>query len=109
MSTRLLKLPVSSPLGMYFDQANIECLALLHLNRRLGAGGWGELSRSVLYEHPSIINVTLGMRTPEQVGQNVELHDQHVPDGLWDDLRTQGLVRPDVLTGHGGGRGERCL
>lgn len=61
------------------------------------------------YTHPSIINVTLGMRTAQQVGRNVALHDQHVPDGLWDDLRTQGLIRSDVLTGHGGGRDERCL
>ncbi|GAB3008422.1 aldo/keto reductase [Streptomyces pseudoechinosporeus] len=61
------------------------------------------------YTHPSIINVTLGMRTAEQVGRNVKLHDQQVPDGLWDDLRTQGLIRSDVLTGHGGGRDERCL
>ncbi|PBD01946.1 D-threo-aldose 1-dehydrogenase [Streptomyces sp. Ag82_O1-15] len=61
------------------------------------------------YTHPSIINVTLGMRTAEQVGRNVELHDQQVPDGLWNDLRAQGLIRSDVLTGHGGGRDERCL
>ncbi|MFF4728679.1 aldo/keto reductase [Streptomyces mirabilis] len=61
------------------------------------------------YTHPSIINVTLGMRTAEQVGRNVELHDQQVPDRLWDDLRAQGLIRSDVLTGHGGGRDERCL
>ncbi|MCL6670927.1 aldo/keto reductase [Streptomyces panaciradicis] len=61
------------------------------------------------YTHPSIINVTLGMRTAQQVGRNVALHDQHVPDGLWDDLRTQGLIRSDVLAGHGGGRDERCL
>ncbi|MER5182265.1 aldo/keto reductase [Streptomyces sp. NPDC002896] len=59
------------------------------------------------YTHPSIINVTLGMRNPEQVIRNVELHDQQVPDGLWDDLRTQGLIRSDVLTGHGEGRDER--
>lgn len=59
--------------------------------------------------HPSIINVTLGTRTAEQVGRNVELHDQQVPDGLWDDLRTQGLIRSDVPTGHDGGRDERCL
>jgi D-threo-aldose 1-dehydrogenase len=39
------------------------------------------------YTHPSIINVTLGMRTAEQVGRNVELHDQRVPGGFWDDLR----------------------
>ncbi|MER6130029.1 aldo/keto reductase [Streptomyces sp. NPDC001795] len=61
------------------------------------------------HTHPSIINVTLGMRTPEQVGRNVELHDQQVPDGLWDDLRTQGLIRSDVLAGHSGGRDVRCL
>lgn len=61
------------------------------------------------HTHPSIINVTLGMRTPEQVGRNVELHDQQVPDGLWDDLRTQGLIRSDVLAGHSGGRDARCL
>ncbi|MCL8016238.1 aldo/keto reductase [Streptomyces sp. AS02] len=60
------------------------------------------------YTHPSIINVTLGMRTPEQVVRNVELHDQRVPDALWDDLRAQGLIRPDVLTGHGGGSDVRC-
>ncbi|MFI2435313.1 hypothetical protein [Streptomyces sp. NPDC018693] len=61
------------------------------------------------YRHPSIINVTLGMRTPEQVGQNMELHDQRVPAGPRGDLRAQGLIRTDVLAGHGGGRDVRCL
>ncbi|MER5900001.1 aldo/keto reductase [Streptomyces mirabilis] len=56
------------------------------------------------YTHPSIINVTLGMRTAEQVGRNVELHDQHIPDGLWDDLRAQGLIRSDVPAERGRGR-----
>lgn len=55
------------------------------------------------WTHPSIINVTLGMRTPEQVVRNVKLQDQRVPDGLWQDLRAQGLIRSDVLAGHGGG------
>ncbi|EFL30114.1 predicted protein [Streptomyces viridochromogenes DSM 40736] len=66
---------------------------------------------AVAFPHtrPSIINVTLGMRTPEQVEQDVELHDQRVPEGLWDDLRAQGLIRSVVLTGHGGGRDVRCL
>ncbi|MFF3850523.1 aldo/keto reductase [Streptomyces sp. NPDC002328] len=61
------------------------------------------------YTHPSIINVTLGMRTPDQVIRNVKLQDQRVPDGLWHDLRAQGLIRSDVLAGHGGGRDARCL
>ncbi|MFJ9907429.1 aldo/keto reductase [Streptomyces sp. NPDC101152] len=61
------------------------------------------------YTHPGIINVTLGMRTSEQVRRNAELHDQHVPDALWDDLRAQGLIRSDVLTGRDGERDARCL
>ncbi|NUQ98570.1 MAG: aldo/keto reductase, partial [Streptomyces sp.] len=61
------------------------------------------------YTHPSIINVTLGMRTAEQVGRNVQLHDQRVPDALWDELRAQGLIRSDVLAGRDGGSDARCL
>ncbi|MEW2398288.1 aldo/keto reductase [Streptomyces sp. NPDC046862] len=61
------------------------------------------------FSHPSIINVTLGMRNPEQVRRNVELHRRQVPDGLWDDLRAQGLIRSDVPGGHTDGRGSRCL
>ncbi|GAA2480509.1 aldo/keto reductase [Streptomyces longisporus] len=61
------------------------------------------------HTHPSIINVTLGMRTAEQVGRNVQLHDQRVPDALWDELCTQGLIRSDVLAGRGGGRDAQCL
>jgi D-threo-aldose 1-dehydrogenase len=61
------------------------------------------------YTHPSIINVTLGMRTAEQVGRNVELHDRRVPDSLWGELRAQGLIRSDVLAGRAGGRDARCL
>jgi D-threo-aldose 1-dehydrogenase len=48
------------------------------------------------YTHPAVVNVTLGMRTPEQVERNVELHRRVVPDGLWDALRAEGLIRPDV-------------
>ncbi|MFJ3307213.1 aldo/keto reductase [Streptomyces sp. NPDC086549] len=61
------------------------------------------------HTHPSIINVTLGMRNPEQVVQNVELHRQHIPDGLWADLRAQGLIRSDVPAEHGRGRESRCF
>ncbi|MER7837750.1 aldo/keto reductase [Streptomyces sp. NPDC096040] len=59
--------------------------------------------------HRTIINVTLGMRTPEQVVRNVELHRGRIPDGLWDDLRAQGLIRSDVPTASGPGRSSRCL
>ncbi|MFE3037902.1 aldo/keto reductase [Streptomyces canus] len=48
------------------------------------------------HTHPSVVNVTLGMRNPDQLARNVELHRTTVPDALWDDLRAQGLIRPDV-------------
>jgi D-threo-aldose 1-dehydrogenase len=48
------------------------------------------------YTHPSVVNVTLGVRDPDQVRQNVELHRGSVPEALWDELRAQGLIRPDV-------------
>ena len=61
------------------------------------------------YSHPSIINVTLGMRTAEQVGRNVELHRRHIPGGLWDDLRAEALIRPDVPAENGRERSAQCL
>ncbi|CAM5701545.1 aldo/keto reductase [Streptomyces griseorubiginosus] len=48
------------------------------------------------FAHPAVVNVTLGMRTAEQVRRNVELHARPIPDGLWDELRAQGLIRADV-------------
>lgn len=48
--------------------------------------------------HPTVVNVTLGMRDRQQVTQNVELQRSAVPRALWDDLRCQGLIRPDALT-----------
>jgi D-threo-aldose 1-dehydrogenase len=43
--------------------------------------------------HPAVVNVTLGMRTPQQVARNVELYASSVPDALWEDLRARGLIR----------------
>ncbi|WP_141746647.1 aldo/keto reductase, partial [Streptomyces sp. LUP30] len=51
------------------------------------------------HTHPSVVNVTLGMRGPDQVTRNVELHRSTVPEALWDDLRRQGLIRSDVPSG----------
>lgn len=50
---------------------------------------------------PSTVNVTLGMRDRAQVAQTVALQRSAVPPALWDDLRCQGLIRPDVLTTSG--------
>ncbi len=45
--------------------------------------------------HPAVVNVTLGMRTADQVAQNVALYHSGVPDELWPALRSEGLIRPD--------------
>ncbi|MEV4560693.1 aldo/keto reductase [Kitasatospora sp. NPDC049285] len=55
------------------------------------------------YTHPAVVNVTLGMRSPEQVARNAELYRSAVPESLWDDLRAAGLIRPDVPRGPAAG------
>jgi D-threo-aldose 1-dehydrogenase len=44
------------------------------------------------YQHPAVTSVVLGMRTPEQVTQNLDLAAQSVPPALWDELRETGLT-----------------
>ncbi|MER6221097.1 aldo/keto reductase [Streptomyces sp900105755] len=46
--------------------------------------------------HPSVINVTLGMRDPGQVRCNARLHRQFIPGELWHDLRDHGLLRAET-------------
>ena len=50
--------------------------------------------------HPHVVDVTLGMRTPEQVHRNADLLAAAPPVGgwshLWDALIARGLLRPDV-------------
>jgi D-threo-aldose 1-dehydrogenase len=46
--------------------------------------------------HPSVVNVTLGMRSADQVRRNVELLNTHVPAALWSDLQEAGLLRRDA-------------
>jgi D-threo-aldose 1-dehydrogenase len=46
--------------------------------------------------HPCVVNVTLGMRSAAEVQQNVNHYNAQVPPGLWADLRTAGLLRPDA-------------
>jgi len=43
-------------------------------------------------QHPAVTSVVLGMRTPSQVKQNLDLAAQSVPAGLWADLRERGLI-----------------
>ncbi|MDQ0665538.1 D-threo-aldose 1-dehydrogenase [Arthrobacter ulcerisalmonis] len=44
------------------------------------------------YQHPAVTSVALGMRTPAQVKQNLDLAAQSVPESLWDELRERSLI-----------------
>jgi D-threo-aldose 1-dehydrogenase len=44
------------------------------------------------YQHPAVTSVVLGMRTPDQVKQNLDLAAQSVPEALWSELRERGLI-----------------
>ena len=43
--------------------------------------------------HPAVVSVCLGARSAEQVGRNVDLYRQAVPNALWSELEEDGLVR----------------
>ncbi|MER6563657.1 aldo/keto reductase [Streptomyces sp. NPDC001027] len=45
------------------------------------------------HTHASVVNVTLGMRDRDQVTRNVALHRDTVSASLWDELRSEGLIR----------------
>jgi D-threo-aldose 1-dehydrogenase len=51
------------------------------------------------FTHPVVVNVTLGMRTREQVERNARLHADPVPEALWAELRDQGLIRFEQAMG----------
>ena len=46
--------------------------------------------------HSAVVNVTVGMRSADQVARNVELYAKPVPGELWAALRAEGLIRADT-------------
>lgn len=46
--------------------------------------------------HPAIATVVIGERSREEVTQNSRYADAPIPPELWDDLRTEGLLRIDA-------------
>ena len=49
--------------------------------------------------HPSVVNVTLGMRNATQVHRNVGLYGARIPNAMWTELKESGLLRADAPTG----------
>ncbi|MFF7566062.1 aldo/keto reductase [Streptomyces pseudovenezuelae] len=48
------------------------------------------------FGHPAVASVLTGARTPHEVRDTVEQLTRPIPDALWDDLRTEGLLAPQV-------------
>ncbi|MEM1428074.1 MAG: aldo/keto reductase [Pseudomonadota bacterium] len=46
--------------------------------------------------HPAVKTVIPGAMRAEEVLANVEVFQTPIPDGLWSDLRGEGLIRPDA-------------
>lgn len=48
--------------------------------------------------HAAVKSVIPGASNPDEVRQNVEIFQTPIPDGLWADLKSQGLIRKDAPT-----------
>uniref|UniRef100_B0T1C0 Pyridoxal 4-dehydrogenase n=1 Tax=Caulobacter sp. (strain K31) TaxID=366602 RepID=B0T1C0_CAUSK len=48
--------------------------------------------------HPQVASVIPGLSSPDQVRQALAWAAHAVPDALWDDLRSEGLLHPDAPT-----------
>jgi D-threo-aldose 1-dehydrogenase len=46
--------------------------------------------------HRAVVSVCVGARSPEQARRNARLLAAKIPGGLWDELRAEGLLRPDA-------------
>jgi D-threo-aldose 1-dehydrogenase len=49
--------------------------------------------------HPSVVSVIPGGQRVAEVESNRALLDARIPPALWEDLKTEGLLRPDAPTG----------
>lgn len=48
--------------------------------------------------HDAVKTVIPGASSPEEVHQNVAIFERHIPQALWSDLKTEGLIRADAPT-----------
>lgn len=48
--------------------------------------------------HPAVASVLMGPRTAEHVDGNVDAFTETVPDGLWSDLKSEGLLPAEAAT-----------
>ena len=48
--------------------------------------------------HPVVASVIPGARSKAEFDENLALMDVALPDGLWSDLKSAGLLHPDAPT-----------
>lgn len=48
--------------------------------------------------HPAVASIIVGVRSPEEVARNLETLARTVPDDLWAELKSEGLLRADAPT-----------
>jgi D-threo-aldose 1-dehydrogenase len=46
--------------------------------------------------HPAVVSVVIGMRSVAELEENLVLARTPIPAGLWDELKEEGLLRPDA-------------
>ncbi|WP_250004934.1 aldo/keto reductase [Actinoplanes sp. M2I2] len=47
--------------------------------------------------HPAVVAVAVGMRSPDEVEENRRRFDTDIPDGVWRDLVTEGLIEAGTV------------
>lgn len=50
------------------------------------------------YSHPAVVSICIGARDAGQQQRNADLFEATVPQEVWDELRTTGLIRRDAPT-----------
>lgn len=68
----------------------IEAVCKAHDTRLIAA------ALQFVFGHPAVKTVIPGAQNAAEVQANVAVLETNVPDGLWSDLRTEGLIRPDA-------------
>jgi D-threo-aldose 1-dehydrogenase len=80
-----------------YHQASPDVLAKARLLASLCREHGTSLPAAAIHfplRHPAVASVVVGMRSREEVHQNLAAHAEHVPAELWADLEHRGLLQP---------------
>lgn len=87
---------------------------LVERARRIAAvcDRWGVPLRAAAIQfplgHPAVVSVLSGSRSRAELLDNLELFRYRIPDGLWDELFSEGLLPRDAPVPKGSGEGRAC-